>query len=151
MTETVIFSQIWKHSNKRSYLTGMHLREFANTPLFFNCFAHVLAKSQSRYPKFKYYAGNIRLLTPAEHSLFDQGTEKARAKYKREIEKKTNGRATADWDKLYELRDALIELYNEKFPTTVQGILNYKYTPEDIMAVLIPLNKEYFDALSQSR
>ncbi len=142
LTQIALFKQIWIHSNKRSFITDMHLREYMNTQLFLNCFAHVLAKGQNQFPHFKYLAPNIVLLTPGEHSLLDQGTEEARISYALD-------HPTADWDKLKALEKELKELYKKKFPTTRSGIINYRYSPEEIMAVVGNLNQKYFNALKK--
>ena len=147
LTQVALFKQIWIRSDKRSYITGLHLRKFQDTPLFFNCFMHVLAKGQNQYPRFKYLAANIILATPAEHSLFDQATEEARISYALDIEERTGGAQTAEWDKLKALEEKLKKLYKEKFPHTYGNIIGYKYSPDEEMAIVGNLNKQYFDAL----
>lgn len=142
LTQVALWKQIWIHSNKRSFLSGMHLREYLDTALFANCFAHVLAKGQNQYPYFKYLASNIILLTPGEHALLDQGTEESRISYELDV-------PSADWSKVYKLRDELKKLYKKKFPSTRHNILQYRYSPEEIMAVVGYLNKKYFDALKR--
>ncbi|KKM27049.1 hypothetical protein LCGC14_1578660 [marine sediment metagenome] len=117
VTQIALFKQIWIRSNKRSFVSGLHLREFQNTELFLSCFPHILAKGQNQYPRFKYYAGNVRLMTVGEHSLWDNGTIEARLKYEIEV-------PTADWKKVEALRDELIKLYKKHFPSTFGGILN---------------------------
>jgi hypothetical protein len=101
LTQTMIFKQLWLYSNKKSFVSGLYLREFMNTPYFFNCFSHVLAKGMSKYPYFKYYARNIVLLTPGEHALLDHDDEAHRIKYAEEH--------NVTWEPLYELRDSLID------------------------------------------
>ena len=142
LTQIALFKQVWVHSNKRSFVSGLHLREYMNTKLFLNCFAHVLAKGQNQYPHFKYLASNIVLLTPGEHALLDQGTEEARISYALDA-------PTADWDKLKNIEGELKKLYKKKFPVTRHGIINYKYSPEEIMAVVGNLNKQYFESFKK--
>ena len=149
LTQIALFKEIWIHSNKRSFITGMHLREYMNTELFLNIFAHVLAKGQNQYPRFKYLASNIVLLTPAEHALYDQGTEEARISYALDIEENTGGSQTAEWDKLKNLEEKLKMLYKEKFPYSQHGIINYRYSPEEEMAIVGNLNKQYFDSFKK--
>jgi hypothetical protein len=147
ITQIAIFKQIWMVSNKRSFISGLFLREFLNTDLFINCFAHVLAKGQNQYPYFKYYARNIVLLTPGEHALLDQGTEEARISYSLNIEERTKGKSTADWQKLYALRDDLKKEYDKMFPTRIGLVIGYKYSPEEQMAKIGMANKKYFESI----
>lgn len=140
VTQTMIFKQIWIHSNKKSMVSGLFLREFMHTDLFFNCFSHVLAKGQGQYPYFKYYAKNIVLLTPGEHALLDQGTEEARISYALDVK-------SADWRPLYELRDELKKEYKKVFPTTRGMIIGYKYSPTEQMAKIGNLNEKFFKSL----
>ncbi len=149
LTQIALFKEIWIRSDKRSYITGLHLREFQSTPLFLNCFAHVLAKGQNKYPRFKYLAANIVLLTPAEHALLDQATEEARISYALDIEQRTRGTQTAEWDKLKDLEEKLKKLYKEKFPHTYANIIGYKYSPEEEMAIVGTFNKQYFRSLNK--
>jgi hypothetical protein len=142
--QTAIFKQIWMHSNKRSMVSGLFLREFERTNLFFNCFAHVLAKGQNQYPYFKWYAKNIVLLTPGEHSLLDQGTEEARISYALDVK-------SADWGPLYDLRDELKKEYKKVFPTTRGILIGYKYSPLEQTAKIGNLNEKFFKDLAKAR
>lgn len=137
LTQVALFKQIWLFSDKRSFVSGLFLREYMNTDLFFNCFAHVLPKAQNKYPYFKYYAKNIRLVTPGEHGLFDQGTEKERKTYAKEVE-------TADWQPLYDLRDELKEEYKKYFPSTRGLLIGYKYSPEEVFQIIGQLNRQFW-------
>ena len=142
LTQVAMFKQIWIHSNKKSMVSNLFLRDFVNTDLFFNCFAHVLAKGQNKYPYFKYYAKNIALLTPGEHALLDQGTEEARISYALDVK-------SADWGPLYDLRDELKKEYKKVFPTTQGGIIGYKYSPLEQTAKIGRLNEKFFKALKK--
>ncbi len=142
--QTAIFKEIWIHSNKRSMVSGLFLREFMNTDLFFNCFAHVLAKGQNQYPYFKYYAKNVVLLTPGEHALLDQGTEEARISYALDV-------PSADWRPLYALRDELRKEYKKVFPTTRGILIGYKYTPLEQTAKIGNLNEKFFKDLAKAK
>ncbi len=139
LTKTMIFKEIWDRSDKRSMVSGLFLRNYARTDLFFNCFAHVLAKGLNKYPYFKYYAKNIVLLTPGEHALLDQGTEEARISYALDHK-------GADWGPLYKLRDELEKEYKKVFPTTKGMLIGYKYSPAEQMAKVGNLNQKYFKA-----
>lgn len=150
LTQTAIFKQIWLLSNRKSFVSGLFLRDFMNTPFFYNCFAHVLAKGMNQYPLFKFYAKNIVLLTPLEHTLWDQGTEEARIAYSLEIEAATGGRTKADWDKLKALEASLKEEYKKAFPTTIGMMIGIKYTPEDGAAKIGKLNKQYWEELKKN-
>jgi hypothetical protein len=147
LTQVAIFKQIWIRLPKKSFISGLFLREYEGTDLFPSCFAHVLAKGQNKYSLFKYLAKNIALLTPHEHHLLDAGTENQRISYALDIEEKTGGKQTCDWKKLYDLRDELIKEYKEIFPSTFFGIINYKYDPDEVIAKIGPLNKSYFESL----
>ena len=149
LTQIALFKEIWIHSNKRSFITGMHLRGYMNTPYFLNIFAHTLSKAQNQYPHFKYLAQGISLLSPVEHTLWDQGTEEKRIAYALDIEERTGGKATADWGKLKDKAEEMKKLYKKKFPSTRNGILQYRYSPEEIMAVVGNLNKRYFESFKK--
>lgn len=107
--EKDLFGEIWEKREKVSFLSGYPLMEFAYSPFFLNCFAHVLAKG--RYPKFRLKETNIILLTPDEHYMFDFGTVAQRKKYAEKM--------NCDWMKVYGLKDELLEEYEY-----VQSILN---------------------------
>jgi hypothetical protein len=136
---------LWGYSNKRSFVSGNHLMQFIGSPMELNMFAHVLSKAQNKYPLFRFYAKNIAIIDPEEHKLWDHGTEEQRINYSLDIEEKSNGRFTADWDKLKNLRDELKKEYQKYFPSTKHGIINYKYSFQEMYEVINKLNKEFFD------
>jgi hypothetical protein len=106
--ERALFDVIYlknKH-NWVSRLSGEPLF-LPNHYLFYNQFIHILSKAQNKYPKFKLFEPNIWLLTPEEHTLYDFGTEKQRAKYALEN--------NCDWGVLLEEKAKLIELYNKYY------------------------------------
>lgn len=138
LTQVALFKQVWLLSNKKSFVSGLFLREFMNTDLFFNCFAHVLAKGMNQYPYFKFYAKNIALLTPGEHALFDQGSEEARINYTLDVK-------SANWKPLYDLREELKEEYKKYFPTRRGLIVGYKYSPEEVFQIVGKLNHQYWE------
>jgi hypothetical protein len=147
LTQVMLFKQFWLMSNKKSFVSGLFLRDYLNTALFLNCFAHVLAKAPNKYPYFKHYARNIVLLTPGEHALWDQGTEEARISYALEVEAATGGKSTADWAKLKALEEDLKVEYKKVFPTTIGIIIGFKYTPEEVFSKIGELNKKYWISL----
>jgi hypothetical protein len=147
VTQIYIFKQIWMRSNKKSFISGLFLREFENSLFFLNLFAHVLPKAQNKYPYFKYYARNIVLLTPGEHALYDQATEEKRIQYSLDIEEQTNGRATADWGKLKALEEELREEYKKYFPKQKNGIFDYKYSVDEQLEIIGELNRAFFSGL----
>lgn len=151
LTLSMLFRQVWMASNKRSLVTGLFLRGYLNTELWPNCFAHVLAKGQNRYPYFRFYAKNIALLTPGEHALYDNGTEEARINYSLDVEERTGGKSTADWQKLYDLRDELLKEYDKYFPRTKGMLIGYKYSPEEQIAIVSTLNQKYFESIIKEK
>lgn len=146
-TQTILFKMIWMRSNKRSLISGLHLRDFMHADMWVSCFAHILPKAQNKYPHFKYYAGNIALLSPDEHHLWDHGTEEKRISYSLDLEQKTKGRSTANWELLKKREKELLELYKKHFPSTRNGIINYKYDIDEVTDIVGKLNNEFFKAL----
>lgn len=144
LTQTIIFKQIWMRSNKKSFVSDLFLRKFMSTDLAYNCFAHVLAKGLNQYPYFKYYAKNIVLLTPGEHALLDQGTEEARISYALDVK-------SANWQRLYDLREELKVEYKKVFPTRRGLIIGYKYSPVEVMAKIGMLNKQFFESMLEDK
>ena len=98
-----LFENIWENGNKRSFLSNLPIKIHRESNFWYNIFAHVLSKSQSKYPKFKLYSKNIVQLTPYEHFLLDQGTQEMREKYAEEF--------NCDWDKIYSLKEELKKEY----------------------------------------
>ena len=144
LTQQIIFKQLWMRSNKKSFVSDLFLRKYMATELALNCFAHVLAKGLNQYPYFKYYARNIVLLTPGEHALLDQGTEEARISYALDVK-------SADWQRLYDLREDLKEEYKKVFPTRRGLVIGYKYSPEEVMVKIGHLNQKYFESLLKEK
>jgi hypothetical protein len=99
--EKIVFEQIWEEREHKSYLTGDSLDKYVQSDLWYNLFAHVLAKG--KYPKYRLFKKNIVLLTPTEHRLLDQGTSDQRKKYADET--------GCNWNKIFELKDELYEEY----------------------------------------
>ncbi len=92
--ELELFKQIWLDREHVSWLSERPLYEGI---YWINQFAHVIAKGVR--PDLRLLPENIVLLTPDEHAMYDQGTEKARQEYAEQY--------GCDWQKLYDLKDAL--------------------------------------------
>lgn len=146
-----IFKQIWMLSDKKSFISGLFLRDFISSEYALNCFAHVLPKAMNKYPYFKYYAKNIVLLTPGEHSLWDHGTEEARISYAIDMKEKTKGRVIVDWDKLKAFEQELLAEYKKFFPTKRGLIINYKYSPDEQVMIVGRLNRAFFTERMKER
>lgn len=91
--ERDVFALIYAHRKPVSYISGKRV-----DPRDSRCYAHVLGKGA--YPKFRLCLDNIVFLTPEEHNLYDQGSDEQRKAYQKR-------NPTADWEKLYELREEL--------------------------------------------
>jgi len=139
----MIFKILWDGMPKKSFVTGLWLRSYVNTPLWNNCFLHVLPVKQSPYFRFLY--ANIILVTPAERALYDQCTPESLIHYSLEIEEKSRGKETARWDAVKELEEELKVLYKKHFPSTRGMSLNYTYTLEDQERIVGKLNREFWD------
>lgn len=150
-SEVALFTLIELHRRPISFVSGVYLRDHLNSMMRLNCFAHVLAKGQNKYPFFRHYAKNVVLLTPDEHQMFDHGTEEQRQQYKIEMEGRTGGRHTADWQKLKDMEDELRGEYKKHFPVRKGLIVGYKYDPEEVYAVISRLNKAYWKSLKQKQ
>jgi len=142
LTQKLLFRQIWLYSNKRSIVSGLPLSQYVNTPFFFSCFAHILAKGMNKYPYYKFLAKNIALVSPSEHHLYDNDTEEQRTRYCSEVK-------TANWQPLYDLQEELKQEYKKVFPTTIGMMIGYKYSPEEVMARVGLMNKKFFEKLVQ--
>jgi hypothetical protein len=148
ITEAMLFRIIWNIRSRKSFLTGIWLREFyPGHPLWFNMFSHILEKGQNKYPHFRYYLRNICLLTPGEHSLIHNGTAEARIKYSQEVEEASGGKIKADWGKLEALAEELKEEYRKYFPTRRGLIIGYKYSLDEVAKIIGALNKKYIEDL----
>lgn len=139
----MLFRLAWALSNKRSFLSGLPLGQHYNTRLFPNCFAHVLSKAQNKYPHFKLYLGNIYLLTPGEHYIYDHGRDQDRIKYSKQVE-------TADWSKIDKVGEDLKVLYQDTFPK-MQGRMIMKYDKEEVAEKIEALNMLFFQDLKDKK
>jgi len=142
IAEQLIFKTLWDRLPKKSFVTGLWLRSYVNTPLWNNCFLHVLPVKQ--YPYFKYLYANILLVTPAEKAIYEQCTPESLIHYALEIEEKSKGASTANWGAVRELEEELKVLYKKHFPSTRGMFLNYTYTLQDQERIIGKLNREFW-------
>jgi hypothetical protein len=144
ITEQLIFKTLWDHLPKRSFISGMWLRDYFNTPLWGNCFMRVLPVN--KYPYMRFYFGNIILLAPSERALYEQCTEESLIHYSLEIEERTGGKATANWQAIKDLEKELLAEYHKYFPYTYKGIVDYKYSFAEIEVIVGHLNKNFWES-----
>jgi hypothetical protein len=138
----MVMNVLWQRLPKKSFISGLWLRSFENTPLWPNCFLHILPID--KYPMFKYYYGNIILATPGERGLWMQGSEEDRIQYALDIEEKSRGNATANWKAVHELEGDLIILYKREFPTTRGMFINYHYSLNEQQQIIGTLNRKFW-------
>lgn len=143
----MIYKILWNKLPRKSFISGLWLRDFENTPIFPNCFLHVLPPD--KYPYFKYYFKNIILASPGEAGLWIQASEEERITYALEIEASTGGKNTARWDDLKRLEASLIVDYGKVFPRTRGMLLDYRYSLEEQKEIIGKLNKKFFDSLKK--
>jgi len=143
VADLLVYKMAWRVYPKKSFITGLWLRDFENTEIFLNCFTHVLSKT--KYPYFKRYLKNICLTTVAEHSIWENGQEVDQISYSQEVEKQFGGRINADWGKLRDLAEVLKKEYEENFPYTHKGIVGYVYTLNEQLEIISRLNKKYLE------
>ena len=141
----LIRKNLWSNLSHKSFISGMWLRVYENTPLWNNCFLHVLPIGKWRY--FKYYYKNIILCSPGETALWMQGTEESRISYALEIEEKSRGKQTANWDIIKTLEADLIKDYKKYFPSTKGMFLNYHYSLQEQSEILGKLNRQFLNSL----
>jgi len=109
--ESELFDIIWEQNEGKSFLTGKTIYIKQHSPLYYNCFAHVLAKGLAKYPHFRLYSKNIILLTPDEHALLDQSSADKRFQYGID----NNCR----WSKVLKLEEELKQEYLEKIKSDI--------------------------------
>jgi len=132
-SELACFRIIWSIPPMRSFLSGKFLRGYLNSPLAFSCCAHILSKAQNKYPHFKLYLKNIRLLDVYEHKIMDSGTEAQRKAYSKEVKE-------ADWQKIWDLREELKSEYEKHFPKNVGILIDYRYSEKEVSEKIKMLN-----------
>ncbi len=141
--ETVLFKTIWDRMSPRSFITGFWLRSYACSPLWKNCFMRVLPVKDYKY--FASYFGNIVLCTPGEKALYEQASEEERISYALDVEEKSRGKGTADWQAVKDLAEELKVLYKQNFPSTRGIMVNYSYSLEEQQKILGKLNREFWE------
>ena len=138
---TLIFRTMWIRMPNKSFITGLWLRAYMNTPLQNNCFLRVLPVE--KYPYFRYLFANYVLCTPAEKAIYEQCTPESLIQYSLDIEEQSRGKNKADWDAVKLLEADLKELYKKHFPYTYRGMINYSYTLEQQKQIIGRLNKDF--------
>jgi hypothetical protein len=147
ITRTLMFNTMWKRMPQRSFVSGLWLRVYDKTQLFQNCFYHVL--HSDKYPCFRYCFPNIILVSPGERGLLLQGTEEERIQYALDIEEKSRGKNTANWQAVKDLEVELLALYKKHFPITKGFIINYQYSLREQQQVVGRLNKEFWESFNK--
>ena len=142
VAQTLIFKTIWDRMPCRSFVSGLWLRSYANTPLFMNCFLNVLPIEKYRY--FKFYFGNIIMVTPTERALYLQCTAESLIQYALDIEERSRGKQTANWEAVKELKVELIKQYKKSFPNTKGMFINYQYNIHEIAKIVGKLNQDFW-------
>ncbi|MCE5225356.1 MAG: hypothetical protein LLG05_05790 [Porphyromonadaceae bacterium] len=143
IADMMAFKMAWQYYPKKSFITGLWLRDLENTELFLNVFTRVLNKHE--YPYFKHYLKNIALTTISEHSIWETGNEQLQISYSQEVEKQFGGKIKADWEKMKVLAEVLKKEYAEYFPYTHKGIVGYKYSLETQLEILSRINKKFLE------
>ena len=92
--ELELFKFMWDNMKEhKSFINGEHIYKFN-----VRNFAHVLAKAQNKFPKFKLYEDCVKLLTFEQHDKWDNGSRE-------------DLRKLPEWDKMFKLEAELIEEY----------------------------------------
>jgi ribosomal protein L37E len=96
--EKFLYLDVWNGTSSHvSFISGLPLMG-PEYPAWVSQFAHVIPKS--KYPQIQFDKRFIVLLTMDEHYAFDNLSEDQRRRF----------HPHADWDKLYALREKLMEL-----------------------------------------
>lgn len=94
--ELAMFQEMWDNMKEhKSFINGEEIKVFN-----VRNFAHVLPKAKNRYPKFKLYQDNVKLLTYEQHDMWDNGLRE-------------DLRKLPEWDKMFKLEAELIEEYKQ--------------------------------------
>jgi hypothetical protein len=147
ITRTLMFNTMWTRMPQRSFVSGLWLRVYDKTQLWQNCFYHVL--HSDKYPYFRYFFGNIILVSPGERALLLQASEEERIIYALDMEEKSRGKNTANWQAVKDLEVELLALYKKHFPITKGIIVNYQYTLREQQQVVGKLNKDFWDSFNK--
>lgn len=137
---------LWSQMPHKSFISGLWLRTYENTPLWANCFLHVLPVDKYRY--FKYYYKNFILCSPGEAGLWTQGSEEERIQYALSIEQNSRGTTSAEWNKVKDLETELIAEYKKHFPMTRGMVIGYNYSLQEQSQIIGRLNKKYLQEMS---
>lgn len=143
VTQTIIFKTLWDRVPKKSFVSGLWLRVYDNTPLWPNCFCRVLPERD--FPYMRMYFGNIVLCTPSERALWMQAKEEDRISYALDVEEQSRGKSTCNWEGMKSLAEDLRALYKKEFPATRGIMVNYQYTLDDQRKILGRLNREFWE------
>ena len=141
VTANLVYNIIWNMYAKKSFISGLWLRSFVGTQLFPNVFMNVL--SPVKYPHFTWYYKNILLATPGEAALWFQGSEEEKIRYALNLEQESRGKVTARWDNVKALEKELKAEYAKYFPSTKGMLINYAYSPQEVMRIVGMLNKKF--------
>lgn len=95
--EKAMYLDIWEANPHESYISGLPLMG-PEYPAWVSQFAHVVPKG--KYHQVQFDKRFVVMLTMDEHYAFDNLSEDQRRRF----------HPQADWDKLYELRDRLMQL-----------------------------------------
>jgi len=128
--ELKMFHQIECERAFKSLLSDEMLTDYIGTDLYVNCFAHIIPKrghnalpfanTEQKERLLRLNKENVVLLTPVEHNLFDHGSDKDRQRY---AEKMRLRGKHIDWNKLFTIRDYLLE----KLKQTIEKERIYGY------------------------
>jgi hypothetical protein len=112
LSERDVFEEIWNSfppEKRVSFVTGKRLSDTQNARAWY--FSHVLPKGKAKYPMFMYYKKNIVFKEFKEHELWEY----------HQNDLKDNPL----WDKVFALKDELIEEYKEHLELFKQGKVEY--------------------------
>ena len=99
--ELPVMKRIWASTKEhKSFISDEPIKKFHVRNM-----AHVISKAKNKYPEFKLYVPNIRILTWKEHDQWDNGV--------REDLKKL-----PEWNKMFELEEKLKLEYQKTYGTT---------------------------------
>tara|TARA_R110000803_G_scaffold16197_8_gene44500 strand:- start:12236 stop:12724 length:489 start_codon:yes stop_codon:yes gene_type:complete len=101
--EVEMYKILWENREHESFLSGLPINIREGSSFWYNIFAHILAKGQAKYPKFRLYSENIIFLTPEEHLLLDHCAKEQRDKYAEKY--------NCDWSVVYDLQEKLKKEY----------------------------------------
>jgi len=145
IAKLLVFKAVYQYYPRKSFVSGLWLRDFEKTELFLNCFTNILDPKE--YPYFRHYLKNIVLTTPGERALWMQASEEERINYALDLQSRSAGKTVVNWDKMKELVPVLIKEYKRNFPFTHKGIVAYKYSLKEQAEIIGKLNKRVLTEL----